>query len=55
VHRRVNDASGAIVIGAEVEIKNPGTNEAVTRTSATISSIRAVRPSVELQVFVIAL
>jgi hypothetical protein len=31
VHGRVTDTSGGIVIGAEVEIKNTGTNEAVTR------------------------
>ncbi|HEV2201389.1 MAG TPA: carboxypeptidase regulatory-like domain-containing protein [Bryobacteraceae bacterium] len=45
VYGRVTDSSGAIVIGAEVEIKNADTNEAITRPTDqdglyTISSLR---------------
>jgi hypothetical protein len=45
VHGLVTDTSGAIIIGAVVEIKNADTNEAVTRTTDkdglyTISSLR---------------
>src|SRR5215831_392717 len=46
VHGRVTDTSGGIVIGAEVEIKNAGTNEAVTRRTGQdgLYTFPAMRP-----------
>src|SRR6516225_7560867 len=46
VHGRVTDPSGGIVIGAEVEIKNTGTNEAVTRKTGQdgLYTFPAIRP-----------
>src|SRR5215471_5026384 len=46
VHGRVTDTSGGIVIGAEVEIKNAGTNESVTRKTGQdgLYTFPAIRP-----------
>src|SRR6516164_214362 len=46
VHGRVTDTSGGIVIGAEVEIKNTGTNEAVTGKTGQdgLYTFPAIRP-----------